>query len=79
MNKSKFTALLCLIVPEVVSLIMENYKYDEITAVNEFYKSQLYSVLENEKTKLWHFSPIMLYTMFDEEKKTGSFSFPEET
>ena len=79
MNKNKFATILGLIVPEVVNLIIENYKYDEITAVNEFYKSQLYSVLEKEKTKLWHFSPLTLYTMFDEEKQTGSFSFPEET
>lgn len=33
---------------------------------------------EEEDTKLWHLSALTLFHMFDEEKNTGSFSFPEE-
>lgn len=33
---------------------------------------------EQEDTKLWHFSPLTFFNMFDEEKRTGSFTFPEE-
>ncbi len=78
MDQKKFEALLILIVPQVVSLIMENYKWDEIAATKKFYESKVYSVLEDEDTKLWHLSALTLFNMFDEELKTGSIIFPEE-
>ena len=52
--------------------------YDEITAAKEFYNSKVYALLEQEDTKLWHFSALTLFNMFDEEKKTSSITFPEE-
>ena len=78
MEKRKFEAVLTLLVPQVILLITENYSYDEIIATREFYSSEVYSVLEQEDTKLWHLSALTLYNMFDEEKKTGTFTFPEE-
>lgn len=78
MNNEKFSAMMGLIVPEVIRLITENYPYDEVTASRKFYRSQVYASLEQEETKLWHFSPLTLYNMFDEEQKNGSFIFPEE-
>ena len=78
MGKEKFGAVMGVLVPQVIRLITENYSYDELTAANEFYGSNLYSLLEQEDTKLWHFSPLTLFNMFDEEKKTGSFELPEE-
>lgn len=70
--------MLILLVPQVVHLITKNYMYDEITASREFYDSKVYACLEQEDTKLWHLSALTLFNMFDEEKKTGSFAFPEE-
>ena len=78
MEKQKFEAMLILLVPQVVHLITENYPFDEVTASKEFYDSQVYSFLEQEDTKLWHLSALTLFNMFDEEKKTGTFKFPEE-
>ena len=78
MEKQKFEAMLILLVPQVVLLITENYPFDEVTASKEFYDSQVYSFLEQEDTKLWHLSALTLFNMFDEEKKTGTFTFPEE-
>ena len=78
MEKQKFEAMLILLVPQVVLLITENYPYDEVSATKEFYDSQVYSFLEQEDTKLWHLSALTLFNMFDEEKKTGTFTFPEE-
>ncbi len=78
MDQKKFEALLILIVPQVVSLIVENYKWDEITATKKFYESKVYSVLEEENTKLWYLSALTLFNMFDEELKTGVITFPEE-
>ena len=70
--------MLMLLVLQVVHLITENYPYDEVTASKEFYDSKVYSFLEQEDTKLWHLSALTLFNMFDEEKKTGTFTFLEE-
>ena len=78
MEKKKFEAMLVLIVPQVVNLIVESYPYDEVKASKEFYSSKVYSFLEQEDTKLWHLSPLTLFNMFDEERQTGMFTFPEE-
>lgn len=78
MGEEKFGAVMGILVPQVIHLITEKYPYDELTAANEFYRSELYALLEQEDTKLWHLSPLTLFHMFDEEKQTGSFEFPEE-
>lgn len=78
MDEKKFEAMLTLIVPKVIHLITENYPYDEVTASKEFYDSKVYSLLEQEDTKLWHFSPLTLFNMFEEEKRTGDFIILEE-
>ena len=59
-------------------LITENYLLDEVSAAKAFYESKVYALLEDEDTKVWHFSPATLFSMFDEEKKTGRFVIPEE-
>lgn len=78
MGAEKFGAVMGVLVEQIVHLITENYGYDEITASNEFYGSMVYALLEQEETKLWHFKPLTLFILFDEEKKTGSFELPEE-
>ena len=76
MEKKKFEAML--VVTQVIGLITEYYPYDEVTASKEFYNSKVYSFLEVEDTKLWHLSALTLFNMFNEEKETGTFTFPEE-
>lgn len=78
MDENKFSALMVLIVPQIVSLISSRYSCDELTASDEFYRSKVYALLEQEDTKVWHFSPLTILNMFDEEKKTGEFVIPEE-
>ena len=78
MADKKFEAILTLLVPQVINLICGNYPLDEMTASKEFYESKVYSLLEQEDTKLWHFSPLTLFNMFDEERTTGDFQMPEE-
>ena len=78
MDQKKFEAMLVLLVPQVIGLIVKSYGCDEVTATKEFYESKVYSVLEEEDTKLWHFSPLTLFHMYDEERKTGTITFPEE-
>ena len=38
MEQIKFEAMLILIVPQVVHLIVENYKYNEVDASRNFYE-----------------------------------------
>lgn len=78
MGDEKFGVIMGVLVPQIIQLIMENYGYDEITAANELYSSDIYALLEKENTKVWHFSPLTLYQLFDEEQKNGEFFLPEE-
>ena len=78
MEQKKFEAILVLLVPQVISIIAEKHNSDELTATKLFYGSKLYSLLEQEKTKLWHLSALALFELYDEEYSTGSISFPEE-
>ena len=79
MADQKFEAILTLLVPQVVQLICENDSVDEVEASREFYESKVYSLLEQEDTKLWHFSPLPLFNMYAEEKRTGNYEKAEET
>ena len=78
MDKKKFESMLILIVPDVVKLIAQNNSIDEIEATDRFYNSKVYEKLEQEETKLWHFSPLTLYNMYEGEQKTGEVIFPEK-
>lgn len=78
MSREKFSAILIMLVPAVVELIVKELGITENQATECFYNSKVYELLEDESTKLWHFSPLTLFRMFDEEQKTGAFIFPEE-
>jgi len=78
MGAERFAMVLFMLVPQVVALIAEGHGICEEEAVKRLYHSRLYELLETEETKLWHFSPQLLYTMFDEETRTGNITFPEE-
>lgn len=78
MEDKKFHGILLLIAPLVTKQIVQKYGLDEITAAQKFYSSKVYAMLEDEETKIWHFSPQMLMQMFEEEQRTGSFLIPEE-
>lgn len=75
----KFNTLLSIaIIPQTVDLIIKKEGLDDISAINEFYNSKTYEFLSIEETKMWHFSPMTLYSMWKHEKETGEVVFPEE-
>lgn len=78
MDENKLSVVLSMIVPKIIELILDNSSLSEQEAAEKFYSSRVYALLEDEETKLWHFSPITLYNMYDEEQKTGKITFPEE-
>ena len=71
--------MLAIIVPHIIELIIKNSNLDTDKAISLFYKSKLYQELSDEKSKLWHYSPMTLYTMYQDELLTGSYDYPEET
>ena len=75
----KFNSILSIaLIPKIVDLIARNEGLDDISAMNEFYLSGTYELLAKEETKMWHFSPMTIYSMWKHEKETGEIVFPEE-
>lgn len=78
MNEDQFSAMLAIIVPPIVELITKNSNVEDKKAISQFYQSALYQELSDEESKLWHYSPLTLYTMYQDELLTGSYDYPEE-
>ena len=78
MTLEKLSALLCVLNPAVIQIIINNRKLDIVEATSLFYNSDLYAMLENDDSKLWHLSPLTLYELFEEELATGNINYPEE-
>ena len=75
----KFNSILSIaLIPQTVDLIVKREGLNDISAMNEFYQSATYEMLAMEETKLWHFSPMTVYSMWKHEKETGEVVFPEE-
>ena len=72
MNEDQFSAMLAIIVPPIIEQITKNSNVDDEKAISRFYQSKLYEELSDEKSKLWHYSPMTLYTMYQDELLTGS-------
>jgi hypothetical protein len=74
----EYKATLQMLVPMIIQTIIAKRKISVIEAVKLLYVSKLYDKLENEKTKLWHLSPLALYELLEMELNTGKIIFPTE-
>lgn len=79
MNEDQFSAMLAVIVPPIIEYILKNCNVDDEKVILGFYRSRLYQELSDEKSKLWHYSALTLYTMYQDELLTGTYDYPEET
>jgi hypothetical protein len=77
MDKSRFSAVLPIFVASLIDKIANDFHLSEEEAIEKLYSSKLYAFLEDEETKVWHFSTEKLYDLFREEMKTGKIDFPE--
>ena len=77
MDKEKFDALLPFMVTALLKKIIEQKKMSEAEAFFRLYESRLYAYLEEEATKVWHYSVEKLFQLFDEEMITGTVELPE--
>ena len=76
MTEKDFEIMLYGITANVIVKIMELNNWSEDVAMERFAQSKVYSYLEREETKVWHFSSLMLAQLFNEER-AGKFSLPE--
>jgi hypothetical protein len=78
MDENQFSVFLTIIVPPIIDLISQNSNVEESKIIAKFYQSKLYRELSDESSKLWHYSSLTLYTMYQDELLTGSYDYPEE-
>lgn len=76
MNERSYETLLYGITAHVVEKIMELNGWSEDIAMERFTQSKLYTYLEQENTKVWQYSALMLAQLFNEER-SGRLSLPE--
>ena len=77
MEKPLFELVLQTISSGLVEKIITEIGLDENTAVEMLYSSVLYSILEEEKTKVWHYSVSNLYELWKEEVNRKFLNLPE--
>ena len=77
MNGEQCKALFKLICTDLVRLIMVKLSATEDEAVTMLYSSKLYTILEQEETKVWYYSTDMPYSLFEHEQKNGQLIFPD--
>ena len=77
MNKRP-VVLVVLLIPNIINEIINNESISEDEATTLFYESNLYNILEDYETDLWHLSPKALYELYKQEKETGKIVYPRE-
>jgi len=77
MEKNKFAAILPVIIGGLINKIIEEMHISEDEAFDKLYNSELYTVLENEETKIWTYSIPKLIYIFQNEIDTGKLELPE--
>ena len=79
MNEDEqFKATLEMLIPLIVKEMVKARDFSDNAAFVALYSSQVYCKMENEKTKLWHLSPLCLSNLVLEEIDTGHVSYPME-
>jgi hypothetical protein len=77
MENNQFELVLQIISTGLVAKIIAETGMDEDSAMEKLYSSALYSSLEKEDTKVWHYSVPKLYELWNNETKTGRLTLPE--
>ena len=72
MNKRTAPSILQVFDSEVSSLIAKNREISEMDALRLFLASETHAMLVDDALKLWHFSPLAVYDMWETEEATGN-------
>ena len=71
MTKRTAASILQTFDAEVARLIARNREISEMDALRMFLSSETHAMLENDDMKLWHFSPLAVFDMWEAEEATG--------
>jgi hypothetical protein len=77
MDKKAFDAILPLKVQSIMLLLTQRKGLLFKEALHYLYSSELYRLLEKEETKVWRYSPMMLFDLIEREKTTHHLTLPE--
>lgn len=77
MRQEQFVLMMSNISASLIAKIAQKQNISDKEALEKLYSSNLYSLLEQEDTKLWQYSTDMLYNLFEQEQQTGRLSFPD--
>ena len=77
MGQDEFSALMPYISADLVYMIINKQGLTEEEAIKKLYSSKVYAPIEKEDTKVWQYSTHMLYSLFEQEEKTGNIQFPD--
>ncbi len=80
MNRPAMTSerLSALLGATIVPTVLELSGVHDAEGVNAFYASELYSLLSDAQTGLWHLSPVALAAMYADELAGEPIIVPEE-
>lgn len=77
MDKERFDAVFPVLCADVISKISSELQLNTKETINLLYASRLYEKLEQEETKIWHYSTEKLFELFMQERNCGFINFPE--
>lgn len=77
MSDNQFQIILPLLTAAIAERICAAYHLNEDDAIRSLYSSRLYDYLEDEHTKLWHYSANKLFDLYQQEVETGYIDLPD--
>ena len=77
MVQEQFHSMIPVISADIVGMIAAKRGVTENEAIRLLYASKLYEALEQEENKLWQYSTPMLYSLLEQEWKTGMIQYPD--
>lgn len=77
METNQFNLVLQTISTGLLGKIITETGLDEDIAMEKMYSSELYSALEKEESKVWHYSVPKLYELWENEIRSGQLVLPE--
>ncbi len=71
MSKRTAPSILQTFDAELARLIAENREISEMDALRLFLASETHAMLADDDLKLWHFSPLVIYDLWENEEAAG--------
>jgi len=77
MTPEKFSALLTLIIPQLVAGVERREDLSEKEAIRQVYQSGFLRDLTDESTKLWHYGAAALLALYEGERQGKPWDYLE--